>query len=173
MIWHGIPPPPGPDPQLQSGISVPPGEKPLSDAIRQTLAAPPQARAALFERLVREIELLVAALPDGRPWTCTVYTGTDGSHIFRGGVGHSLVIDPAGRLWRARSYEDFLTTYTLTPTTCVIASLTPLYAQMREYLPQTDAISTQGPSSPPPGSPPPVRRGNATDPASPWARGRR
>ena len=36
--------------------------------------------------------------------------------IFRGGVGHSLVIDPRGRLWRARSYEDFYTTYRLTGT---------------------------------------------------------
>ena len=114
---------------------MPPGEKPLSGAIRRTLVAPPQDRAALFERLAREIELLVMAMPDNRPWTCTTYTGTDGSSVFRGGVGHSLVIDPAGRLWRARSYEDFLTTYTITPTTCVIASLTPLYSQMREYLP--------------------------------------
>jgi hypothetical protein len=128
-----------PDPGLQSGISVPPGEKPLSDAIRRTLAAPPQDRAALFERLAREIELLVMAMPDGRPWTCTTYTGTDGSSVFRGGVGHSLVIDPAGRLWRARSYEDFLTTYTITPTTCTIASLTPLYSQMREYLPRLES----------------------------------
>ena len=31
-------------------------------------------------------------------WTCTVFTGTDGSWVFRGGVGHSLVIDPAGRI---------------------------------------------------------------------------
>jgi hypothetical protein len=128
-----------PDPGLQSGISVPPGEKPLSDAIRRTLAAPPQDRAALFERLAREIELLVMAMPDNRPWTCTAFTGTDGSRVFRGGVGHSLVIDPAGRLWRARSYEDFLTTYTITPTTCVIASLTPLYSQMREYLPPLES----------------------------------
>ena len=124
---------------LQSGISVPPGEKPLSDAIRRTLAAPPQDRAALFERLVREIELLVMAMPDHRPWTCTTYIGTDGSSVFRGGVGHSLVIDPAGRLWRARSYEDFLTTYTITPTTCAIDSLTPLYSQMREYLPRLES----------------------------------
>lgn len=116
---------------------MPPGEAPLGDAIRQTLAAPLADRAKLFERLVREIEILVAAMPgQDRPWTCTVYTGTDGSRVFRGGVGHSLVIDPAGRLWRARSYEDFLTTYTLTPTTCEIASLTPLYAQMREYVPR-------------------------------------
>lgn len=65
-----------------------------------------------------------------------MYTGTDGSRVFRGGVGHSLVIDQSGRLWRARSYEDFVTTYTLSDTTCSIESLTPLYEQMRQYLPR-------------------------------------
>jgi hypothetical protein len=70
-----------------------------------------------------------------KPWTCTVHTGTDGSRIFRGGVGFSVVIDPAGRLWRARSYEDFETTYTLTATTCEIASLKPQYPLMHEYIP--------------------------------------
>jgi len=74
--------------------------------------------------------------PEERPWTCRVYTGTDGSRIFRGGVGHSLVIDAGGRLWRARSYEDFDTTYAFTDSTCEIDRLTPLYAHMREYLPE-------------------------------------
>ena len=75
----------------------------------------------------------MAAHPEERPWTCKVYDGTDGSAIFRGGVGHSLVIDPAGRLWRARSYEDFDTTYRFTAGSCEIDTLTPLYAQMCEY----------------------------------------
>lgn len=75
----------------------------------------------------------MAVHPEERPWTCKVYDGTDGSAIFRGGVGHSLVIDPAGRLWRARSYEDFDTTYKFTDGSCEIDTLTPLYAQMREY----------------------------------------
>lgn len=78
----------------------------------------------------------MAAHPEERPWTCTVYTGTDGSRIFRGGVGHSLVIDPEGRLWRARSYEDFETAYTFPEGGCEIATLTPLYDQMRELLPR-------------------------------------
>ena len=78
----------------------------------------------------------MAQHPEERPWTCTVYTGTDGSRIFRGGVGHSLVIDPQGCLWRARSYEDFETTYTFPEGGCEIATLTPLYGQMREYLPR-------------------------------------
>jgi len=108
----------------------------LSRAIAEALKAPASARAELFERLAREIEEFMAAHPQERPWTCTVYTGTDGSRVFRGGIGHSLVIDPSGRLWRARSYEDFVTTYTLTPTSCEIATLTPLYAQMREYVPR-------------------------------------
>ena len=121
---------------LQSGILRSPADEMLAAAIASTLAAPPAERSELFLRQVREIEAFMAAHPQERPWTCTLYTGTDGSHIFRGGVGHSLVIDPAGRMWRARSYEDFETTYRLTPNTAEIETLTPLYAQMREYLPR-------------------------------------
>lgn len=90
----------------------------------------------MFEELVRGIESFMAAHPEERPWTCTVLTGTDGSRVFRGGIGHSLVIDPSGRLWRARSYEDFDTTYSFEGGDCKIASLTPLYPQMREYTPR-------------------------------------
>ncbi|MEO8503909.1 MAG: heme-binding domain-containing protein [Acidobacteriota bacterium] len=75
----------------------------------------------------------MAAHPEERSWTCTVYAGTDGSAVFRGGVGHSLVIDPAGTLWRARSYEDFDTTYVETAATFEIATLTPRYTEMRQY----------------------------------------
>ena len=109
----------------------------LGEAILETLRAEPADRGRVFGALVREIEAFMAAHPAERPWTCTRYLGTDGSHIFRGGVGHSLVIDPLGRLWRARSYEDFDTTYAFTADTCVIATLTPLYRQMREYGPGT------------------------------------
>ena len=121
------------EPGLQSAVFIPPGEKFLRDAITATLLAPPEQRAGLFERQARRIESLVEATAPEHPWTCDVYRGTDGSHIFRGGVGHSLVIDPQGRLWRARSYEDFETTYSFTPSTCVIATLQPLYEQIREY----------------------------------------
>ena len=121
---------------LQSGVLTSPAEPMLSRAIVATLAAPAGERADLFRRLVREIEGFMAAHPQERPWTCTVYAGTDGSAIFRGGVGHSLVIDPEGRLWRARSYEDFDTTYRFTETSCEIDTLTPLYGQMREYRPR-------------------------------------
>jgi hypothetical protein len=121
---------------LQSGVVTSPADGLLSRAIARTLEAPPPARAGLFEGLVQEIAAFMAAHPQERPWTCEVFTGIDGSRVFRGGVGHSLVIDPAGRLWRARSYEDFVTTYDHTPTSCEIASLTPLYHQMREYLPR-------------------------------------
>ena len=62
-----------------------------------------------------------------------MYQGADGPAIFRGGVGHSLVIDVAGRLWRARSYEDFDTAYVFNGSTYEIDTLTPIYAQMREY----------------------------------------
>jgi hypothetical protein len=118
---------------LQSGILSSPADALLSQAISATLKAPASDRSQLFEHHVKEIESYMAAHPQERPWTCTLYTGTDGSRIFRGGIGHSLVIDTEGHLWRARSYEDFETTYTLTDTTCEIATLTPLFDQMREY----------------------------------------
>ena len=119
---------------LQSGVSVPPGERPLGEAIAEVLQLPPMQRAERFAQRVRDIAAWVAENHPDRPWTCEIHRGTDGAHVFRGGVGHSLVIDPAGRLWRARSYEDCETTYDITPQTCTIATLTPLYAQMREYL---------------------------------------
>src|SRR5215471_12100821 len=120
---------------LQSGVLSSPADAMLSRAIAETLRVPASERSRLFERLVREIESYMLAHPAERPWTCTVYTGTDGSRIFRGGIGHSLVIDPDGRLWRARSYEDFETTYAFSEGACQIATLTPLFEQMREYLP--------------------------------------
>jgi hypothetical protein len=124
---------------LQSRVLSSPADAMLRRAIAKTLQAPASDRARLFEQLVRDIERSMAAQPDERPWTCTVYTGTDGSRIFRGGVGHSLVIDRGGRLWRARSHEDFETTYTFSGQTCEIGTLTPLFAQMREYEPGSSA----------------------------------
>jgi len=121
------------DAELQSGVLTSPADEMLSRAIRETLRAPATDRAHIFEQFVREIEVYMAAHPAERPWTCTVFTGTDGSRIFRGGIGHSLVIDVDGRLWRARSYEDFETTYTFSEDKCEIATLTPLFEQMREY----------------------------------------
>lgn len=120
---------------LQSGLLSSPADAMLGRAISETLRAPASDRARLFEEFVREIESSMAAHPEERPWTCVVYVGTDGSRIFRGGVGHSLVIDRKGRLWRARSYEDFDTTYVLTEGKYEIATLTPLFEQMREYQP--------------------------------------
>jgi hypothetical protein len=125
-----------PNPELQSGVLFSPADEMLSRAIGETLRAPAGERARLFEQFVRDIERFMAAHPAERPWTCQVYTGTDGSRIFRGGVGHSLVIDTEGRLWRARSYEDFETTYVLTKGSYEIGALTPLFHQMREYLPR-------------------------------------
>jgi hypothetical protein len=121
---------------LRSGVLTSPADPLLRRAIATTLAAPPAERRALFARQVGEIVEFMAAHPDERPWVCTVFTGTDGSAIFRGGIGHSLVIDSAGRLWRARSYEDFATTYRFVGSSCEIDQLTPLYAQMREFLPR-------------------------------------
>ena len=121
---------------LQSGVLSSPAEPMLSEAIARTLNVPPPDRARLFAQLVAEIEEFMAAHPAERPWTCKVYEGTDGSAIYRGGVGHSLVIDLEGRLWRARSYEDFDTTYRFTERSCEIDTLTPRYSQMREYRPR-------------------------------------
>jgi GNAT superfamily N-acetyltransferase len=119
---------------IQSRVATSPADAMLGNAIAQTLAAPAAERSRLFERLVGDIERFMAAHPAERPWTCRIYAGTDGATIFRGGVGHSLVIDPAGRLWRARSYEDFETTYRVAGDPGEIDSLTPLYAQMRQYV---------------------------------------
>src|SRR6185503_6152038 len=114
---------------LQSGVVSSPADEMLSRAISETLRVPAGDRARIFEQLVREIVDYMAAHPAERPWTCTIYTGTDGSRIFRGGIGHSLVIDPEGRLWRARSYEVFNNAYISTEKTCEIDTLTPLFDQ--------------------------------------------
>lgn len=122
--------------ELQSGVLSSPADALLAEAVAATLASAPAQRAAVFHARVLAIEAYMAARPSERPWTCQRYTGTDGAHIFRGGVGHSLVIDPHGRLWRARSYEDFDTGYRFLGGDCQIDTLTPRYAQMREYLPR-------------------------------------
>ena len=129
--------------ELSSAACVPDppsGERMFSQAIANALQALPRDRAALFERLTGEIETITTAPESGwRPWTRTVHTGTDGSRIFRGGVGFSVVIDPQGRLWRGANHEDFATTFTITPTSCEIETLTPDYSRMREYLPDVRA----------------------------------
>jgi hypothetical protein len=113
------------------------GEERFSQAIAATLKAPAPERSVLFEKLTKEIAAVTTAPGSGlRPWTCSVHDGTDGSRIFRGGVGSSLVIDPEGRLWRARNVEDFQTTYTITANSCEIDTLTPDYREMQEYLPR-------------------------------------
>ena len=113
------------------------GEEMFSAALAATLRVEPALRAETFERMASAIAAVTTAPGCGlRPWTCTAHDGVDGSRIFRGGLGASVVIDPAGRLWRARNVEDFDTTYTLTDTTCEIATLTPKYEGMREYLPR-------------------------------------
>jgi hypothetical protein len=119
---------------LRSEIYAPSGEEMLSKAIALTLQNPAPVRAELFELLTQEIVAIVSANSEMRPWTCFVHTGTDGSRIFRGGIGLSVVVDPQGRLWRARTYEDFETTYNITPTSCEIETMKPIYSLMREYV---------------------------------------
>ena len=113
------------------------GEELLAQAIATVLLAPAHERAERFEHLTREIVLATNAPESGlRPWKCSVHDGTDGSRIFRSGIGVALVIDGDGRLWRGRSIEDFHTTYIITATSCEIDTLTPDYNRMREYLPR-------------------------------------
>ena len=121
------------EPPLTSAILTSPADALLREAIDTALRAEPHERAELFARLLRDIEEFMRAHPEERPWTYESFTGTDGSRIFRGGLGRSIVVDPAGAMWRARNYEDFYTTYTITATSCTIASLTPQYEQMQQY----------------------------------------
>jgi hypothetical protein len=117
----------------QSAILGESGEEMFSKAIAWTLNAPPDKRLELFERLLEEIVTIVSANPEMRPWKYDQHAGSDGSRIFSGGIGLSLVVDTEGRLWRGRTYEDFETTYTITATSCEVESMTPKYEQMREY----------------------------------------
>jgi hypothetical protein len=119
------------DGSLISGVLTSPADAMLKRAIRCTLCTEPGDRATVLEKLVGEIEAFMSFQVNERLWTCRVFSGTDGSRIFRGGVGHSLVIDRAGRLWRARTYEDFETTYVQSGDIYEIASLTPVYEHMR------------------------------------------
>ena len=123
------------DPVSQSPIVASSGEEMFSKAIALTLEASPDKRLELFERLLEEIVTIVSSNPEMRPWKYDQHAGSDGSRIFSGGVGLSLVIDPEGRLWRGRTYEDFETTYKITGTSCEVESMTPKYDQMREYEP--------------------------------------
>lgn len=118
------------DEPLQSGVLPSPAEEMLRQAIATTLAAEPAARADTFARLLRELEEFMRSHPELRPWKHSVHTGTDGSRVFRGGTGRSIVVDPAGTMWRARSYEDFETAYEIANGQCTISALTPLYGEM-------------------------------------------
>jgi hypothetical protein len=121
-----------------------PADDLLREAILTALTAEPDTRAQLFAKLLHEIEEFVSRRPEERPWKFSIFTGTDGSRIFRGGTGRSIVIDPFGTMWKARSYEDFDTTYTITKTDCTIASLAPLYEQMRRYGSTATGLLTTG-----------------------------
>ena len=116
---------------MQSGVLTSPADAMLREAIDATLRAEPHERADLFARLLREIEDFMGRHPEELAFRVVAYTGTDGSRIFRSRDGRSIVVDPAGALWRARSYEDFDTTYTSPETGCSIDTLTPRYAKMR------------------------------------------
>jgi len=116
---------------MQSFVLTSPAEPLLREAIAEALRAEPAARAALFEQRLREIDELMQRRPDEMPFKFMAFTGTDGSRIFRGRAGNAIVIDPAGAMWRARSYEDFETKYSITEAGCSIDTLTPHYETMR------------------------------------------
>ena len=126
---------------LSSGVLTSPADRLLLDAVAAALKVVPDNRAIVLAERLDEIKKFMAERPHERPWTFSEYIGTDGSRIFRGGIGHSLVVDPRGELWRARSYEDFETSYTITGTNCHITSVTPLYEQMRRYSEIVKAVS--------------------------------
>jgi hypothetical protein len=120
---------------LQSAIRASSSEEMLGKAIALTLQTVAHDRAVVFEWLTREITALASTPNSGmKSWMCFIHRGTDGSWIFRGGTGLCLVVDPEGRLWRARTYEDFETSYKITSKSCEIDKMTPNYAQMREYV---------------------------------------
>ena len=121
---------------LTSGVLTSPADGLLREAIETTLRAEPQARGELFAQLLGEIEEFMKQHPQERPWTYSMFIATDGSRIFRGTTGRSIVIDRSGAMWRARSYEDFDTTYAIAGNECRITSLTPHYEQMRRYSPE-------------------------------------
>jgi hypothetical protein len=118
---------------LTSGVLTSPADGLLRGAIEAALRAEPGARGDLFAQLLRDIEEFMSQHPEERPWTHAVFIGEDGSRIFRGGTGQSIVIDSGGTIWKARSYEDFDTTYDIRDNECRITSLTPHYERMRRY----------------------------------------
>ena len=126
---------------ITSGVLTSPADGLLREAIAAALEMLPGDRARFLAERLLGIQEFMAERPHERPWTFTEFVGTDGSRIFRGGVGHSLVVDPRGGIWLARSYEDFETMYTITETECHIASLTPLYGEMRRCSMRHDTSS--------------------------------
>jgi hypothetical protein len=116
---------------LVSAVVTSPADPLLRNAIMDALRMSPGERAAFLAARLSEIQTFMAQRPAERPWTFSEFAGTDGSRIFRGGVGHSLVVDPEGTLWRARSYEDFVTVYDIADERSTIAALTPIYCDMR------------------------------------------
>jgi hypothetical protein len=118
---------------LISGVLTSPADALLREAIQAALRMASWQRADFLASRLGEIKRFMEQRPTERPWTFSEFVGTDGSRIFRGGIGHSLVVDPKGTLWRARSYEDFETAYNITEKECTIAALTPVYTDMRQY----------------------------------------
>jgi hypothetical protein len=135
------------DAALSSSVVTSPADALLSEAIATTLRADADMRAELFERLLVGIQTYMHKLQQERPWEFEAFAGTDGSRIFRGKTGRSIVVDPHGTLWRARSYEDFDTEYLITRSTCTIASLTPRFEHMQRYSLQPIEADCQKPSA--------------------------
>jgi hypothetical protein len=69
----------------------------LGQAIGHVRALPGTAaqKADLFQQLGSQITRL-----SGGSWTAARGVGTEGSHVFLGGAGDALVINPAGQLFR-------------------------------------------------------------------------
>ncbi|WP_437778355.1 hypothetical protein [Sorangium sp. So ce1097] len=80
-------------PQIASGTNL----EMLGQAIRhvQALEGTAAQRADLFGQLAQQISKL-----SGGSWSATRSVGADGSHIFAGTFGESLVVPPTGQLFR-------------------------------------------------------------------------
>lgn len=134
------------DPTLVSCVATSPADALLRQAITTALSADASSRGELFSQLLSEIAAYMKERPEERPWTYEALTGTDGSRIFRGQTGRSIVVDPRGTLWKARTYEDFDVEYAITESTCTIKAITPKYELMRPYSLEL-ATADQPPSS--------------------------
>jgi RHS repeat-associated protein len=77
----------------------------------KSLKGSPEEKAALFEQLAEQIKVKT-----GGSWQAARMTGTDGSSVFLGTQGETLVISPAGQIFRGKIADGVLTFNGAAPT---------------------------------------------------------